>query len=74
MTSKIRGVGEMRCNRARSRLRCTRILTGVFRRDVQYEKPEVIIQKIETLENEIQKSLKDLKVLLKYFFSKYVKL
>jgi type I restriction enzyme M protein len=33
--------------------------------EVQYEKPEVIIQKIETLENEIQKSLKDLKALLK---------
>ncbi len=28
MTSKIRGMGEMRYNRARSRLRCTRILTG----------------------------------------------
>ena len=33
--------------------------------EVQYEKPEIIIQKIETLENEIQKSLKDLKALLK---------
>jgi type I restriction-modification system DNA methylase subunit len=32
--------------------------------EVHYEKPEVIIQKIETLENEIQKSLKDLKALL----------
>jgi hypothetical protein len=30
MTSKIRGTGEMRDNRARSRLRCSRILTGVF--------------------------------------------
>jgi len=30
MTSKIRGVGEMRYNRARSRPRCTRILTGGF--------------------------------------------
>ena len=33
--------------------------------EVQYEKPEVIIEKIETLENEIQKGLKDLKILLK---------
>jgi len=33
--------------------------------EVHYEKTEVIIQKIETLENEIQKSLKDLKALLK---------
>jgi type I restriction enzyme M protein len=33
--------------------------------EVQYEKPEVIIQKIEALENDIQKSLKDLKALLK---------
>jgi type I restriction enzyme M protein len=33
--------------------------------EVQYEKPEIIIQKIEILENEIQKSLNDLKVLLK---------
>ena len=33
--------------------------------EVQYEKPEVIIEKIETLENEIQKSLKELKTLLK---------
>ena len=33
--------------------------------EVQYEKPEVIIEKIETLENEIQKSLTDLKALLK---------
>jgi type I restriction enzyme M protein len=33
--------------------------------EVQYEKPEVIIEKIETLENEIQKSLRDLKALLK---------
>jgi type I restriction enzyme M protein len=33
--------------------------------EVQYEKTEVIIQKIETLENEIQRSLKDLKALLK---------
>ena len=30
MTSKIRGVGEMRYNQARSRPRCTRIFTGVF--------------------------------------------
>ncbi|MCK9631372.1 MAG: type I restriction-modification system subunit M [Methanoregula sp.] len=33
--------------------------------EVQYEKPEVIIQKIETLEKEIQNGLKDLKSLLK---------
>jgi type I restriction enzyme M protein len=33
--------------------------------EVQYEKPEIIIEKIEALESEIQKSLKDLKVLLK---------
>ena len=33
--------------------------------EVQYEKPDVIIEKIEKLENEIQKSLKDLKLLLK---------
>jgi len=33
--------------------------------EVQYEKPEVIIQKIETLEIEIQKSLEGLKKLLK---------
>jgi len=33
--------------------------------EVQYEKPEVIIAKIETLEHEIQKSLQDLKTLLK---------
>ena len=33
--------------------------------EVQYEKPEVIIEKLETLENEIQKSLKELKTLLK---------
>jgi type I restriction enzyme M protein len=33
--------------------------------EVQYEKPEVIIEKIEILENEIQKSLKELKTLLK---------
>jgi type I restriction enzyme M protein len=33
--------------------------------EVQYEKPEVIIQKIEALENEIQKGLNDLKGLLK---------
>ena len=30
MTSKIRGAGEMRYNRAHSRLRCTRIPAGVF--------------------------------------------
>lgn len=33
--------------------------------EVQYEKPEVIIEKIEALESEIQKGLKDLKALLK---------
>ena len=33
--------------------------------EIRYEKPEVIIAKIETLENEIQNSLKDLKTLLK---------
>jgi type I restriction enzyme M protein len=33
--------------------------------EVQYEKPEVIIEKIEKLENEIQKGLLDLKKLLK---------
>lgn len=33
--------------------------------EVQYEKPEVIIRKIETLESEIQKGLNDLKGLLK---------
>jgi type I restriction enzyme M protein len=33
--------------------------------EVQYEKPEVIIQKIEVLEYEIQKSLQNLKALLK---------
>jgi type I restriction enzyme M protein len=33
--------------------------------EVQYEKPEIIIHKIETLENEIQKGLNDLKGLLK---------
>jgi type I restriction enzyme M protein len=33
--------------------------------EVHYEKPEVIIEKIEILENEIQKSLNDLKALLK---------
>ena len=33
--------------------------------EVQYEKPEIIIQKIETLEGEIQKGLNDLKILLK---------
>ena len=33
--------------------------------EVQYEKPEVIIEKIETLETEIQKSLRELKTLLK---------
>jgi type I restriction enzyme M protein len=33
--------------------------------EVHYEKPEVIIAKIETLETEIQKSLKELKTLLK---------
>jgi type I restriction enzyme M protein len=33
--------------------------------EVKYEKPEVIIHKIETLENEIQKGLKDLRSLLK---------
>jgi len=33
--------------------------------EVHYEKPEVIIEKIEALEIEIQKGLKDLKALLK---------
>ena len=33
--------------------------------EVHYEKPEIIIHKIETLENEIQKGLNDLKGLLK---------
>lgn len=33
--------------------------------EVQYEKPEVIIEKIEKLENEIQNGLLDLKKLLK---------
>jgi hypothetical protein len=33
--------------------------------EVQYEKPEVIIKKIETLESEIQKGLNDLKSFLK---------
>jgi len=33
--------------------------------EIRYEKPEVIIAKIEALENEIQNSLKDLKTLLK---------
>lgn len=33
--------------------------------EVHYEKPDVIIKKIETLESEIQKELKDLKTLLK---------
>jgi len=34
-------------------------------KEVRYEKPEVIIEKIEALENEIRKGLKDLKALLK---------
>jgi len=29
--------------------------------EIRYEKPEVILVKIEALENEIQKSLKDIK-------------
>jgi type I restriction enzyme M protein len=33
--------------------------------EVQYEKPEIIIEKIEALENEIQTSIRDLKKLLK---------
>jgi type I restriction enzyme M protein len=33
--------------------------------EVQYEKPEIIIEKIEALEKEIQNGLKDLKSLLK---------
>ena len=33
--------------------------------EVHYEKPEIIIEKIEALESEIQKSLQDLKTLLK---------
>jgi type I restriction enzyme M protein len=33
--------------------------------EIQYEKPEVIIEKIEKVESEIQKGLKDLKALLK---------
>jgi type I restriction enzyme M protein len=33
--------------------------------EVRYEKPEVIIEKIETLENEVQKSIRELKILLK---------
>ena len=36
-------------------------IKGVEYEEVNYEKPEVIIQKIETLKIKIQKSLKDLK-------------